>query len=459
MGPRRRSPPREIGHAPSERTRKWVHIAFGAGALTLRYLSWWQAALVAAAAVAFNVGLLRTVFGGRIHRPHEAASNPGGGIVLYPLSVLLLILVFPSRLDIVAAAWGILAAGDGSASLIGVRFGRRKWPWNRRKSVAGSIAFVVLGGAAGALLAWWTRPAIVPPPDLLFALGAPFLAALVAAAVETVPIRLDDNLSTAAAAAATLWALSLVSLDLAQAFAAVAPGAIAVALPVNLAAAAIGYRIGGITASGAIVGGLIGTIIHACAGWPGWLLLIATFGCATLSSRAGLERKTLLGIAEERGGRRGAGNAIANTGLAAVAAMLSVLSHDQLAWLIAFTAALTTAASDTVASEIGKAWGLSTWSLVPLRRVRPGTSGAVSVEGSAAGLAAAAAMALLAHVLGLIPAGAIAAVVVGAIAGSLVESLLGATFEGAGLLNNDALNLINTAVGAVAAVIVSGAPA
>ena len=32
----------------------------------------------------------------------------------------------------------------------------------------------------------------------------------------------------------------------------------------------------------------------------------------------GLQRKTLLGIAEERGGRRGAGNAIANTGVAAV---------------------------------------------------------------------------------------------------------------------------------------------
>ncbi len=42
------------------------------------------------------------------------------------------------------------------------------------------------------------------------------------------------------------------------------------------------------------------------------------------TSRLGLRRKTLLGIAEERGGRRGAGNAFANTGVAAIAAVLAV---------------------------------------------------------------------------------------------------------------------------------------
>ena len=49
-----------------------------------------------------------------------------------------------------------------------------------------------------------------------------------------------------------------------------------------------------------------------------------TFAAAAVTSRLGLRRKALLGIAEERGGRRGAGNAIANTGVAAVAALLGV---------------------------------------------------------------------------------------------------------------------------------------
>jgi uncharacterized membrane protein len=53
----------------------------------------------------------------------------------------------------------------------------------------------------------------------------------------------------------------------------------------------------------------------------GWTLLLVTFVAATVASRLGLQRKMLLGIAEERGGRRGAGNAIANTGVAAIAAL------------------------------------------------------------------------------------------------------------------------------------------
>ena len=51
---------------------------------------------------------------GEIGAVDEARGFPLG-ILLYPLSVLLLILVFHARLDIVAAAWGILACGDGAA--------------------------------------------------------------------------------------------------------------------------------------------------------------------------------------------------------------------------------------------------------------------------------------------------------------------------------------------------------
>ena len=49
----------------------------------------------------------------------------------------------------------------------------------------------------------------------------------------------------------------------------------------------------------------------------------------------------LLGIAEERGGRRGAGNAIANTGVAAIAALAALPGHSVPdAARLAFVAAL-----------------------------------------------------------------------------------------------------------------------
>ena len=85
-------------------------------------------------------------------------------------------------------------------------------------------------------------------------------------------------------------------------------------------------------------------------------------------------------------------------------------------------------------------------------RVKPGTPGAMSLEGTAAGIVAALALAALAAALALTPAGAIVAVVVAATAGALVESVLGATLEPAGILNNDMLNFINTAVAAAVAI-------
>ena len=150
-------------------------------------------------------------------------------------------------------------------------------------------------------------------------------------------------------------------------------------------------------------------MIYVCAGWRGWTLLLACFLCASVTSRIGLQRKTLLGIAEERGGRRGAGNALANTGIATAAAALAALSYGSAAALLAMAAALVAGASDTVASEIGKAWGTRTWAILPPRPVRPGTPGAMSIEGTAAGLASAAALAGLAVWLSIVPGSAIAA--------------------------------------------------
>ena len=440
----------------SETLRKWVHIGFGAAALLLRYLTWYQAVILAAAAVIVNIRLLRVITRHRLHRPKERDQALPAGLVLYPTSVLLLLLMLPSRPDIVAAAWGILAAGDGAATLVGRRYGTTKWSWNRQKSIAGSAAFFVAGAAAGSSLAWWCRDVVIPPPFGWFSVAGPVVAALVAAVVETSRIRLDDNLSVPLSAAAVLWALSFVNEDLLIAAVVAAPPILAVALPLNTLVAWAGYVSRTVGASGAITGAIIGTIIFVCTGWSGWVMLIAAFLCAAITSRVGLRRKTLLGIEEERGGRRSAGNAIANTGVAAIAAFLAVVSYAHIGALIAFTAALTAGASDTIASEIGKAWGRRTWSIVPPRPVQPGTPGAMSFEGTAAGLIGAAAMAALGLTLGLIPSYALGPVVAGAMAGSLVESLLAATFEGPGILDNDSLNLINTAVAAFASVSLAG---
>jgi uncharacterized protein (TIGR00297 family) len=439
----------------SEDARQWVHIGSGAFALLLRALTWWQAAALAGAALVFNLLVLPHVGGRRLYRPVDEARGFPLGILLYPLAVLLLTLIFSTRLDMVAAAWAVLAFGDGAATLAGRRIGGRSWPWNPEKTLAGTAAFVLCGGIGAVALTCWTRPAVTPLPPLGFALLAPLVAVSVAALVETIPVRLDDNVSVPATAAAVLWLASLTTRsafgDSTRAIVAALPWAVGV----NAAVAWVGYRARTVSVSGAISGALVGVVIYAGSGRNAWVLLLVTFTVASAASRMGLKRKVLLGIEEDRSGRRGAGNAIANCGVAAIAALAASATPYWTQALLALSAALTAGGSDTVASEIGKAWGRSTFLVTTLGRVKPGTPGAMSLEGTAAGILAAFGLAATAAALGLIAASAIVAVVVGATAGALVESVLAATLEAPGVLNNDMLNFINTAVAAAVALAIA----
>ena len=180
----------------SETRRQMVHMAMGGFALLLRVMTWWQAALLAARPLLFNLFALPRL-GGRAAVPASRREPrfSGRAILLYPLSVLLLILILPRRLDIVAAAWGIMAVGDGMRDARRTpRSAARRLPWNRDKSIAGTRVAGVTGAAAGMFLAWWSAPAVVPPPPLTFIIVAPVLAAIAAAAVESIPVRLDDNI-------------------------------------------------------------------------------------------------------------------------------------------------------------------------------------------------------------------------------------------------------------------------
>lgn len=439
----------------SEDTRQSVHIAMGGFAFALPFLPWWVALLCASLAVAFNVFALQQLLGLQLFRPGERLRRLTSGFVLYPLAVVGLLLVFGGRLDIVAAAWAILAAGDGMATIVGRRLPIRRIPWNPAKSLGGTLALAIFGGAAGVLLAWWCRDTVIPPPFAWFPLVAPLLAAVAAAAVETIPIELDDNVSVTAVAAAVLWATSLVSADLLASALPHMLWTLPLAASVNAVVAAAGYRAHTVTVAGAACGALLGTIVLVCAGWQGWTLLLATFGAAVATSRMGLQRKQRLGIAEARGGRRGAGNAFANTGIAAIAALMAVVTYAHDLALLAFTAALVAGASDTVASEIGKAWGKRTFLLTTLRAAAPGTSGAMSLEGTAAGVGSAALLALAACALGLIPLDLVLVVIAAATVGALVESALGATLEHRGVVNNDVLNFINTGVAAFVAILLA----
>jgi uncharacterized protein (TIGR00297 family) len=439
----------------SETRRQIVHVTMVAWAFLLRFITWPQAAALALTALLFNAFVLPRIGGHAIFRPDDVRRGVPAGILFYPLAVLLLILVFRSRLDIVAAAWAILALGDGAATLVGRSIGRTPIPWNRDKTWEGTTAFVLCASVGAVFLCWWTQPNIQTPQSPWFVFGAPVAASIAAALVETIPVRLDDNLSVPFAAGVTLWIASLADAATMQVMAPAVAGRLLPAFLWNAGFATVALLEGAVSRSGAIVGVLIGLAVYLGSGWEGWLLLVATFAAAVVTSKVGLQRKTALGIAQEREGRRGAGNAIANCLVSAIAAIVAITSpYQSAAWLVLVTG-LTAGAADTVASEIGKAWGTRTFLVVGFRPVPAGTSGAISVQGTIANVAAAAALASLGAALGLISMTSVPLVVAAALVGAFVESALGATLEKPGILNNDVLNFINTAVAAGVALMFS----
>ncbi len=200
------------GLSGSELLRKSIHVAVGLGAFAVVFLGPALSALLAFALLLFNVFVWPRLGGRRVWRAADSRRGFAVGIVLYPLVLLALILIFWSRLEVVAAVWAILAFGDGMAAIVGRAAGgvRRlgaRLPWNPEKSWAGSLAFWVFGALGAAVALWWTlaHQGREMAPGSLFVAAA--LTALVATLVESCPSKLDDNLTVSLSSAALLWGL------------------------------------------------------------------------------------------------------------------------------------------------------------------------------------------------------------------------------------------------------------
>ncbi|HEV7239764.1 MAG TPA: DUF92 domain-containing protein [Thermoanaerobaculia bacterium] len=434
-------------HSTNETLRKGLHIAFGFGAFALKWLPWYVAAGVCVAAILGNWLVLHRLVGRGVAR-HERGFD--AGIMLYPVMVLLLVVVFRDRLHYAAIGWAMLAFGDGIATLAGKSLRIAPLPWNRDKSWGGFLACFLAAAIAGIAVAYWMdfrAPVVV------------IIAALTAAITESLALGVDDNVTVPIAAATVLV---IGGIEVASAYS-VWPQTIPW-LIVNGVFAIVGYYAHSVSFSGALGGWFLGTILILGAGWPMYAALLAFFVIGTAATKAGYARKAKLGLAQEGGGRRGFSHAFSNVGVAAICAIavsrlsridVSPLDWMMLAYLMGI-ASLATAAADTTASEIGQLIGRRAFLPVTLRRVPVGTEGAISIEGTLAGvvggfLVALAGVVALHYGLGLDP-GAIAIALVTACAffGSYLESIAGSwNRKRISPVPNGVLNFFNTAAGAL----------
>jgi uncharacterized protein (TIGR00297 family) len=441
---------RAVPHATNELLRKSLHIAFGFGAFALKWLPWQLAAGVCVVAIASNWLLLHRLVGRHVSR-HERGYD--AGIVLYPVAVLLLVLVFRHELHFAAIGWALLAFGDGVATLAGKSIRIGSLPWNRDKSWGGLLAFFIVGSAAAIAVAYWLdyrHPIII------------LIAALAAAITESLSLGIDDNLTVPFAASVAL---------VVAAIPVVHPYATWPQTPlwliVNAVLALVGYLTRSVSFSGALGGWVLGAILILGAGWPMYVGLLVFFILGTVATKLGYSRKARAGLAQEGGGRRGFSHAFSNVGVAAICAIavsrLARTTHGSLVEiellpLLMGIAALATAAADTVASEIGQLIGKRAFLPVSLRRVPVGTEGAISAEGTLAGLIGGFIVALS----GMLAVhamfkdvfafswGIVVALTFCAFAGSYLESIAGSwNRKRIAPVPNGVLNFCNTAAGAL----------
>lgn len=249
----------------------------------------------------------------------------------------------------------------------------------------------------------------------------------------------------------------------------------------------VAERRGSLTKSGAAGAVLTGTTIFGYGGFSWGLTLIYFFLSSTLLSHFRERDKSAVAADKfSKGSRRDLGQALANAGVASAAALsygLRRRSPGPPVVLAAFVGAMAAANADTWATEVGTLSHAQPRLITTGQPVAPGTSGGVTLLGTGAAVAGAASVGMVAATLGAgrgtrlrgrLPLLAL----LGGMAGAIVDSVLGATVQamywcprcqteterrvhrcgqgtehlrGIHWLENDGVNFVSTAAGALVA--------
>ena len=315
--------------------------------------------------------------------------------------------------------------------------------------LVGAGLAAVAGQTAVTLVAGDIAPEAVAGALPVFTfLGA--VAALAAALVRSLVYARDAHL-TVVIVAFVVWAFMTLEPT-------VSALGIGVGLAVTVGLGYVSYALGAASVPGMLTGVLL-ALLTVVLGGPGWfLVLIAFYSIGALASKYRFDEKADRGVAQENEGARGTGNVLANSAVALVA-LLGYAATDHVdvpatVFALAFAGAFATALADTLSSEIGGIFD-GPRLITTLRRVEPGTDGAVTWQGELAGLSGAILIGAIAGstmpVGGPLVGGAVVAAA--GVGGMTVDSLLGAAIEG-GRIGNQTVNFLATVSGAIIAVAV-----
>ncbi|MGQ9707151.1 MAG: DUF92 domain-containing protein [bacterium] len=224
------------------------------------------------------------------------------------------------------------------------------------------------------------------------------------------------------------------------------------ALAVNLTLGTLAYWRKLVSVSGYIVGLIIGIVIFAYGGVGAYVILCTFFALGLWFSRIGYDEKVALGTHQRSFGRRGGRNALANCVVGFIASLAIGLGVRINPSSIIFASAFATALADTTSNELGQIYGKHPFIPTTFKRVAVGTEGAISIEGTLLGIASAIIIAGEAFIFKMIDWQGFVSVVIGATVGNYIESVISST--PVRKIGGDLLNLTNTIMGAILALLI-----
>ncbi|WP_083755784.1 DUF92 domain-containing protein [Pyrococcus horikoshii] len=208
----------------------------------------------------------------------------------------------------------------------------------------------------------------------------------------------------------------------------------------------LAYKVKALDKKGSLIAILLGYAIIILGGYLPFLALLTFLIAGTLATRIKWNEKNALGLNEDV--YRSVGNVLGNGLAPLLFLILEVLAEKDWGWAGVFSA-IATANADTLASEIGKAFGKNPIMITTFRRAKVGESGAVSLVGEIVALLGALMIGIFAMFSSYNKFEMLLSVTIAGFLGSNIDSLVGATLERRGYLDNNGTNFVATLLGGV----------
>ena len=386
------------------------------------------------------------------------------GTIYFPLSVLLLAILFWDKPISYFISILVLTFADPVAAIVGKRSTAYYYPWRDKKSVNGSLAMfsvsfiIVLLGTD--IMAKVFGAVFYLPLPIIF--GLSLFTAVCATLSELISYRGTDNL-TIPLITFFSYEIFLINYTHGNLF------DLCLWLVLSIIIFSYAYKLKSVSLSGAIGGFLIGVIIFGSGSWS-WIAPLVLFfiSSSVLSRLRGKvhSNRDLLQI-------------LANGGLPSMIALSYFFFPSDVA-LIAFLGSLAAANADTWATEIGFFSKNNPKLIFSVKSVDKGYSGAISLLGSIGSILGAFSIAISAAVIFNLYH-LVAPLTLAGVFGSFFDSLLGRFFQGkykckdcrlytekrihcnspanldSGLawIDNNCVNFLNTLMGASTMIILS----